>query len=512
MPFVNPSRNQAFLEPVIDQEFWQMPALPSLFTRPLGLEGWTALEPVLLAALASGDPMLLIGPHGCAKSFLLERLAEALAMEYRFYNASLLNYDDLVGIPMPNEDRTALRYLTTPSAIWNAEVVFIDEINRTRPDLQNKLFPIIHDRRVQGIDLERLRYRWAAMNPSSASAGERLDVYLGAEPLDPALADRFAYLIRVPVWRSLEEEEKRRVLCDQYAGRHSLSVDLARLVATASGWLTRLQSDPPRPLTDYVIWAVTHVDRITSQCSARRATMLHRNAMAIHAARLALYAEAYPEIRPGELDWNTTACLTLQNSLPQVVGEDALDPVDILAAHRQTWALCSLDDDNPRRRLLRIDDPLERCLVAVGLGDRLDLMELGKMVTDAVAGQPTREETTLTALALYGQLRETRNLPPAVFETLAPLISGIVTPGLARCEVQCPRQVAESVAVVCAELDAATDSPRQTRDRYTYNLLQWLQLIGYPAMAPERVREQFEALWDRLEIELSAGAKEVEHG
>ena len=139
----------------------------SLLTRPLGLFGWEALEPVLLAALTTSDPLLLIGKHGTAKSFLLERLAQALGLVYRFYNASLINYDDLVGIPLPDETQTSLRYITTPTAIWDAEVVFVDELNRTRPDLQNKLFPIIHERRVQGVELDKLRYRWAAMNPAT---------------------------------------------------------------------------------------------------------------------------------------------------------------------------------------------------------------------------------------------------------------------------------------------------------------------------------------------------------
>jgi AAA domain (dynein-related subfamily) len=97
----------------------------SLLTRPLGLLGWEKLEPVLLAALTTREPLLLIGRHGTAKSFLLERLAQALGLVYRFYNASLINYDDLVGIPLPDETQTSLRYITTPTAIWDAEVVFV---------------------------------------------------------------------------------------------------------------------------------------------------------------------------------------------------------------------------------------------------------------------------------------------------------------------------------------------------------------------------------------------------
>lgn len=181
----------------------------SLLTKPLGLLGWDQLEPVLLAALATGEPMLLIGKHGTAKSFLLERLAQSLGLAYRFYNASLVNYDDLVGIPVPNAQQTSLHYISTPTAIWDAEVVFIDELNRTRPDLQNKLFSIIHEKRVQGVQLDKLRYRWAAMNPPPSDDQDPGDVYLGAEPLDPALADRFGFLIEVPDWCDLSAAEKR---------------------------------------------------------------------------------------------------------------------------------------------------------------------------------------------------------------------------------------------------------------------------------------------------------------
>ncbi len=94
---------------------FDLPPLPSMLTQPLGLEGWTPYEPVLLAALASEDPLLLIGPHGSAKSFLLESLAKTLGLEYRFYNASLINYDDLVGIPVPDEGRKSLHYISTPN-------------------------------------------------------------------------------------------------------------------------------------------------------------------------------------------------------------------------------------------------------------------------------------------------------------------------------------------------------------------------------------------------------------
>lgn len=42
--------------------------------------------------------------------------------------------------------------------------LIFNEISRCRPDIQNKLFPIIHEGRVPVILLKGLRYRWAALN------------------------------------------------------------------------------------------------------------------------------------------------------------------------------------------------------------------------------------------------------------------------------------------------------------------------------------------------------------
>ena len=51
--------------------------------------------------------------------------------------------------------------------MWGAESGLIDEISRSKPEQQNRLFSLVHERRVQGIGLPKLCYRWAAMNPCS---------------------------------------------------------------------------------------------------------------------------------------------------------------------------------------------------------------------------------------------------------------------------------------------------------------------------------------------------------
>src|SRR5450759_4450061 len=104
----------------------------------LGLIGLDGLEPVVVAAVAAELPILLIGPHGTGKSLLLLRVAEALGLAWRHYNASLLSYDDLVGYPVP-DGRGGLDWLRTPATIWDAEAVFLDAINRCPPELQKKL-------------------------------------------------------------------------------------------------------------------------------------------------------------------------------------------------------------------------------------------------------------------------------------------------------------------------------------------------------------------------------------
>lgn len=78
--------------------------LVSPFKR-LVLQGLERIAPILEAALATEEPLLLIGPHGTAKSLLLTRVAAALRLEFRHCNVSQLNFDDLVGFLLLDKDR-----------------------------------------------------------------------------------------------------------------------------------------------------------------------------------------------------------------------------------------------------------------------------------------------------------------------------------------------------------------------------------------------------------------------
>jgi MoxR-like ATPase len=388
------------------------PARGGGFTARLGVFGWEKLEPVLLAALADRSPLLLVGAHGTAKSLLVERIAGALSLAFRHYNASLINYDDLVGIPLPEDGGASLRFVAAPGAIWEAEFVFFDEISRCRPDLQNKLFPIVHERRVAGIDLGQLRHRWAAMNPPAGDGADVCgadDVYLGSEPLDPALADRFVHVVRVPDWEELSPAARRSLVAgretrDSRRRRRPEPPGLAELLAATAALVPKLARTLTPRLTDYVLRLVPELAGGEVALSPRRARMLLRAVVTVHAARVVL------EGRGAELE--ESAFLALRTGLPQTACAAPPSPALVLAAHRQAWEVAQLAADDAWRKVLAEPDPVERVL----LGDRLGLPDgqLARLVTRAVGAQPDDNARLALGTALFLHFRDERDLTPGL--------------------------------------------------------------------------------------------------
>jgi len=346
--------------------------LASPFKR-LGLQGLEGIAPVLVAALATEEPLLLIGPHGTAKSLLLTRVATALGLEYRHYNASLLNFDDLVGFPVPASNGR-LEYVKTPAAVWGAGAVIFDEISRCRPDIQNKLFPIIHERKVQGIALESLRYRWAAMNPPSSEDDD--NGYLGSEPLDAALADRFAFVVQMPDWAMLTEAEQLAIIMAQDsliapADAQCLSGVIARTRAS----LALIREELAEGVAAYVRSIVALLAQAGLALSPRRAGMLYRSVLAVNAAALALD----PAYKPSD-----AALLAVRNALPQRAQGIAVPEVKLIAAHRDAWRFANINPGDPLKAILCTADPVERLRLAVGSAS-LGKAEFSRVVADALA-------------------------------------------------------------------------------------------------------------------------------
>ena len=390
-------------------------------TESLGVQGWSHLDPILLAALATESPLLLVGAHGTAKSLLVEKIANALSLSLRHYNASLINYDDLVGIPLPEAGTNRLQFVTTPGAIWEAEFVFFDEISRCRPDLQNKMFPIVHERRIAGIHLDKLRHRWAAMNPPAPEDPDTAigEYYLGSEPLDPALIDRFPFVVPVPAWKHLSKADRRRLVSWDNLPSSATSLDsLSEQIDACVVLIPKIEDSLHDWLSDYVVSVVDLLEQSHLPQSPRRAYMLARSLVAVQAARMVIEGE--------EADLQSSAELALTFGLPQSATEVPPSRTSVIAIHRQAWEISALSEDDDWRKVLEEIDSAQRVVLA----DELDMadVDISRLITQALGGEPSEARRVGLATAMFIAYHQRRDLSASAWEPLANLAMRVLEP------------------------------------------------------------------------------------
>jgi MoxR-like ATPase len=274
------------VEPKAHDHAHPRPASSDLVSVPtladLGVHGFERYEVAIYAALVTEDPLLLVGRSGTGKTFLLNTLSEALGLAHRHYNASLIAFDDLVGFPYPDEAHATVRFLETPATVWGPESVLIGEISRCKPEHQNRLFSLVHERRLQGLPLARLRYRWAAMNPCTTDQkGGATEDYAGSEPLDPALADRFALIVPAADWPDLTDEQREAIVAPASEGRVMPEGEsLRQAIAHWRGQFLAQANTCPPEVTTYVTTLVNALHGANVRVSPRRARLLARSLVA----------------------------------------------------------------------------------------------------------------------------------------------------------------------------------------------------------------------------------------
>jgi len=377
------------------------------FLRTLGLAGWDALDPVFLAAVAAEAPLLLVGSHGSAKTMVLNRLAETLGLSHRHYNASLLSFDDLVGFPVPENGRVV--YLQTPATVWEAESVLVDEVSRCRPEVQNKLFPLVHERVLQGLPLPRLRHRWAAMNPPASLDGDDAGdpAYSGAEPLDVALADRFAFVVTVPSLAELSPDDQRRVLRPSTWSAEEARPAVTRLVEAAREALAPADAAEAAAAAEYALLLAAQLARAGHPLSTRRAAQVVKNVLAVRAASRAL----------GDADDPEAAYLVAARaSTPDAAWGKPVAYEKLLAAHRSAWDAAGLSEGSARRRLLAETDPFAR--IGIALDGDLAPLEAAQALADSYSQLPLPERLVVAAL-LMPRLTKRSDLPAVALEAVA---------------------------------------------------------------------------------------------
>ena len=174
-------------------------------------------EDAVLSSLLTGDPVLLIGKQGTAKTALAGAVGAAFRekskmdhpndsskwFSYHAYDSSKINFEDLIGIPSPKalaEGRT--EFIRSPMTIWDKHLVTFDEFNRQLPERQNNIFELIRSRSVMGVSTGT---KWIinCMNPFGMA---------GTEALDDALVDRHQWFIYVDDFNQLEDTAKDNII------------------------------------------------------------------------------------------------------------------------------------------------------------------------------------------------------------------------------------------------------------------------------------------------------------
>jgi MoxR-like ATPase len=160
----------------------------------------------LQVLLESGYSILLDGPQGSGKTVLSRALADALEMQYIYFNcASVYEATDFVAtlqvranadgvaetVFVPTNFRTAL--LDAIAQPQNRYLVFLDEFNRCRATARNGLMPALDTTR-KIYDPETGDLLDIPGNVQFVAAINNGDQFVGTSQVDPAQMDRFATL------------------------------------------------------------------------------------------------------------------------------------------------------------------------------------------------------------------------------------------------------------------------------------------------------------------------------
>jgi len=383
------------------------------FLEKLKIYGLSHLEPIIFASLAQEKPVLLISEPGCAKTLLCEKIFNLLGLKYAHYNASQVCIDDLIGYPSCADGKIV--YLPTPASCWDLEAIFIDEISRCKPETQNKFFSIIYEKKLMGIKLEKLIYRWAAMNPPKLDEFSTSPFMCeGSFPLDAALADRFSYIIKFPNFYQLSEKEQKLIInvdnADIEVKNFEVAYQLKEIIEKIKTNLCSISQTFDDKITNFVYVLMMEMDKYGYSLSGRRARILYENllySITAFSIMSAYYKDFLSDI----------ILVVVRNSIPHRAYKE-VDEDDIENIIKRSIILSKIDS-NVKRIILIEKDLVERVFIAISNLDDVDEEFVNNLIEDAVFKLP--EHKIICFVLLFYRILSKLKLSARVAEELSKL-------------------------------------------------------------------------------------------
>jgi len=174
-------------------------------------------ETCIMASLLSGEPTLLIGPPGTAKTEIIYMIGSALResskrefpndqskwFKFNIYDTSKINFEDLIGWPNPNALRDGkVAFIESATTIWDKDMIGLDELNRCAEDRQANLFEVIRNRTCMGSPTN-VKFIFSAINPFGDA---------GTNNLSSAIIDRHIFFVHFSAFDKMSSDDRKKVI------------------------------------------------------------------------------------------------------------------------------------------------------------------------------------------------------------------------------------------------------------------------------------------------------------
>lgn len=405
-----------------------------MILEQLGIYGWSQNnENLLLASLLTGDPVLLIGNHGTAKTHTALKMAEALNKSFIAYDASKALFEDVLGYPdIKKLKEGQVSYIPSKVTLWDKEFTFIDELNRALPEMQNKWLEIIRSRKIMGFDT-KVKWVWAAMNPFSYSA---------TQVMDEALVGRFALFIYPPEILEMNEQNRMKIaahingddapaLNEWTAIKNGRTIDpsavascgkyIHEILRKAATHFKDLQQNLPR-ITEFLAKYADLLARETNndlRLDGRRLGFIYRNILSNRSIGLAK-AELNQEDLP---DMKAMAVFVIQSSIPIGLNDEGAQREESLHKLEICYDLLkSYFEDNGQPEQVELIYELFTTTDLIRKTEILLKEDLGELAKSKAWHDMMEREQDITVfayVALQVEAQRPGTVPPELMESLS---------------------------------------------------------------------------------------------